>query len=350
MTSISIPPKGASNGQYRHWCYTFYPDSKLEPVNMKHPEMGFIEFCRFCTAQLEKCPETGRYHFQGYFECNDKKTLAAMKKIDGLKGAHWSVRAGTQEQAIDYCHKEDSRVPVEQGGSSYTFGSPSKGSGQRTDLESATADIVAGVPLREFVERHPVAYVKYARGLDRLRTILAAPVITPTELEPRTGWQTQLIEAVTKSVADKRTIHWVSDPQGHSGKSTMAELLIRNHGAVFLNGRLGDMAHQYNYEPIVCFDMTRTVAEHSDHLYSFTEMLKNGIISSPKYESTSKVFFDKRPHVVFFSNTLPMPGKWTSDRLKLYEASTLPFFSPITTPMGPKGPERPVGAKRPREG
>lgn len=72
------------------------------------------------------------------------------------------------------------------------------------------------------------------------------------------------------------------------------------------------MAYAYNGEPMVFFDVTRTQAEHMDHLYQFAEQLKNGIIFSSKYESGTKCF--DPPHVVFFANQGPHPGKWSADR------------------------------------
>lgn len=343
--SVATSTSGGAKKQYRAWCYTFYPDEALAASEMIHPPMDEIEFCRYAVAQLEKCPTKNRYHFQGYMECTSKKTLVAMKKIEGLKGAHWEPRGGTAEEAITYCTKEDSRVPADEGGSSYSYGTPSKGQGQRTDLEAAASDIRAGMSERDFAITHSVALVKYHRGFERLRSVLAKPVVTPTTIKPHAGWQADLVSALTAWPADKRTIHWVSDPKGKSGKSTIAQLLIRNHGAVFMGGKQADMAHAYNYERIVLFDVTRTAAEYSDHLYSFAEQLKNGVISSPKYESTAKMFFDQIPHVVFFANRLPDEGKWTEDRCKLYEVTVAPLFTPITIPKAHEG----AGKKRLRE-
>lgn len=73
----------------------------------------------FCVFQLEKGEAEETPHFQGlfflsshipsgYIEFSSKKTLAACKKL--LPRAHWEARAGTQEQAIAYSSKEESRV------------------------------------------------------------------------------------------------------------------------------------------------------------------------------------------------------------------------------------------------
>ncbi len=67
----------------------------------------------------------------------------------------------------------------------------------------------------------------------------------------------------------------------------------------------------------MCFDISRAAAEHSDHLYSMAEKLKNGFYLSTKYESVMKVF--RPPHVLFFSNFHPDENKWSRDRVQLWD-------------------------------
>jgi len=43
-------------------------------------------------------------------------------------------------------------------------------------------------------------------------------------------------------------------------------------------------------------DISRATAEHSDHLYSMAEALKDGNFVSTKYQTRSEVF--PRPHVI----------------------------------------------------
>ncbi len=113
---------------------------------------------------------------------------------------------------------------------------------------------------------------------------------------------------------DDRTIIWVTDPQGGSGKSRLARHLIMEHGACLLGGRVQDMAYQYDNERIVIFDVSRAQAEYSDHLYTMAEALKNGTLVSTKYESEMKLFGP--PHVIFFCNFSWNRDKWTGDRVR----------------------------------
>ena len=85
-------------------------------------------------------------------------------------------------------------------------------------------------------------------------------------------------------------------------------------------GKKADMAYVYSKNPskIVIFDLSRTTApsegkEHYfDGVYSLAEDLKNGMITSYKYDSTNVL--TTGCHVVFFANFLPDMTKWSDDR------------------------------------
>lgn len=50
--------------------------------------------------------------------------------------------------------------------------------------------------------------------------------------------------------------------------------------------------------------------------YSVLEMMKDRMISSPKYESQMKILHDT-PHVIVFSNEQPDYAKMSADRFKV---------------------------------
>ena len=62
---------------------------------------------RFVVWQKER-GEEGTEHYQGYVECSRQQRMTAMKKINAR--AHWAIRRGTQEEAIAYCEKEETRI------------------------------------------------------------------------------------------------------------------------------------------------------------------------------------------------------------------------------------------------
>jgi len=82
----------------------------------------FPKWVTYCVYQLEIGAEGGE-HFQGYMELSGKHSFAQLHEIDGLEHAHFETRRGTQQQAITYTTKEDTRLdgpwqwgePKEQG-------------------------------------------------------------------------------------------------------------------------------------------------------------------------------------------------------------------------------------------
>lgn len=161
-----------------------------------------------------------------------------------------------------------------------------------------------------------MAFVKFHRGLHALEAALQSPP-KDANFQPR-PWQSRIIRLLEQP-ADDRTILWIYDAVGGMGKSRLARFLCAEKGAITLEGRVADMAFMYTNEPIVIFDISRSQAEFTDHLYSFAEKLKNGCVVSTKYESRSKHF--DPPHVLFFSNSMPINGKWSADRLQLIDLS-----------------------------
>lgn len=284
--------------QGKYWCFT---------LNNPESDLGqWPETVKYAVYQGE-IGESGNYHFQGYVEFYSNQRLSALKEL--VPGAHWEKRRGTAEQAREYAMKEESRVegPWEFG----VFTSSRQGA--RTDLATA-CDLVRTIGARAVAREYPEVYAKFHRGLHALEQALEEPV-PDVGFEPRV-WQQKVLDLVLMP-ADDRTIIWVKDTVGNSGKSRLGLHLQRNHGAVQLKGRVADMAYMYNKERIVVIDVPRTYADSMDHLYAFAEELKNGVVISTKYESCRKMF--AAPHVVFFANFHPDEDKWSSDRLKLFD-------------------------------
>jgi len=72
--------------------------------------------CRVLAYQKELAPDTGRLHVQGYIAMNSSTKVTGFMKALGLDHKQrnvWHVepRNGTEQQAIDYCSKLDTRVP-----------------------------------------------------------------------------------------------------------------------------------------------------------------------------------------------------------------------------------------------
>lgn len=287
--------------QARNWCIT------LNRFDFAPAELPPLPYERYVVWQLEVAPTTGRQHLQIYYEATRPVRLQALQAT--LPGIHAEPRRGAREQARDYCMKADSRQlgPWERG----VFETQQ---GRRSDLDQAIDTLKNATPskrMRRVAEKNPGAYVKYSRGLRDLADELEE-LPRDDAFVPRT-WQKNLMDLIFQP-ADDRTIYWVTDVTGGKGKSRLCRHLIFNHGAIELSGRVQDMMYAYNKEKIVVFDISRAAAEHSDHLYTMAEKLKNGSFLSTKYTSKLKVF--PPPQVIFFSNQTWERSKWSQDRVQ----------------------------------
>jgi hypothetical protein len=125
-------------------------------------------------------------------------------------------------------------------------------------------------------------------------------------------WQEELINYLNAPVHPRQVL-WYVDEAGNQGKSWMASYLSSTTNAfVVTNGKIADIAHAYNNETTVIFDLSGTQVDKIDHIYALMEAFKKGNIFSPKYESVVKTF--SPCHVVAFANFIPDHSKLSQDR------------------------------------
>lgn len=134
-----------------------------------HPEilakLAETDSVGYIVYQYER-GEKGTLHIQGYIELSRSQRFSYLKKR--LPKAHIEVRRGTQEQAINYCTKEETQIsePVE-------LGTPKKQKqGERTDLKKLAIMIKDGATNLELFEANPGVCLKYQRHMSNLRTWL----------------------------------------------------------------------------------------------------------------------------------------------------------------------------------
>lgn len=147
----------------RNYCFTLHCEEekgkKVIPTWRKLPES-----IKYLCWQYEICPKSGRLHIQGYMELAKPMRLNAAKEALGTEKAHLEIRKGTQEQAINYCRKDESRMG---GTAPMELGEPGKGRGKRTDLDEIRDAIEEGVQFDELREINFGATLRYEKGLDR---------------------------------------------------------------------------------------------------------------------------------------------------------------------------------------
>lgn len=142
--------------------------------------------------------ESGTPHLQIYIECKTKRTFTKIRAT--FPGAHVEKRKGSQQQAINYCSKPETRVD-----GPWTHGEKTLlEQGKRTDLEPVVTALRAGQSLKRVAEDNPETYIKFFKGIERYKQI------TQTEVR---SWMTEL--------------HIVWGPAG-TGKSHLCNELAPN--------------------------------------------------------------------------------------------------------------------------
>ncbi len=119
----------------------------------------------------EEQPEGGTYHLQGYCEFTRQRSLSQAKALLGGDEVHLEPRRGTQQQAIDYCKKLDTRVPHTE---PYEEGTP-RTQGKRMDLEGFKNAVMEGTRLRDLLDDHWGVIARYPKFYQSL-TMIHSPV------------------------------------------------------------------------------------------------------------------------------------------------------------------------------
>jgi hypothetical protein len=172
---------------HRAYCFTWFPPggipddpsdaAAIAAAGERVPQLG--DGVRYVCWQIERCPDTGRVHLQGYAELRRGMRVRGFQRAIGLPGAHVEVRRGTRDQARDYTRKEDaSAVP----GTWTELGSWIGGRGTRSDLDAVAQSIRDGVGLEDVCLEHTGMFIKYHAGIERALAILQPP---PQREEPK---------------------------------------------------------------------------------------------------------------------------------------------------------------------
>lgn len=324
----------------RNWCFTIFGDraelGAYELPKGYSSSFGAIKHARYFTCQLEMCPDTQRPHLQCYAEFTQPVRFAGIQAWAGVK-CHCEKRKGTQKEAIDYCHKEDSQViPPFQWG---TRAKQATGGAASTGVikwikehDDATFD--------DFVEAHESEFIRYANNMERLWNRFRKK----TKLFKHDAlWEHQ--EALIKLMEeqDDRDIAWCYDPDGGSGKTDLQRYLIDRGDVCWCSsGGYKDTFHMFSKDPkpyVVC-NITREEGQDPSklkHLYGILEAFKDGMAFSGKYDSSSLGF--EKCKVLVLANTVPDPTKWSGpaagdrDRYKSVVTLSRGEGNTILTPM-----------------
>lgn len=133
----------------RNVCFTSWDRLQLDPA--------LWPGCTFATWQQELSPDGGRLHWQGYAEFSGPQRWTTLHTLEGFDDppAHFESRHGSQDQAIAYCNKEDTRLD-----GPWTFGEKNH-QGERHDLMRVKAAIDAGQSMKRVADDHYQVWCKY---------------------------------------------------------------------------------------------------------------------------------------------------------------------------------------------
>ena len=140
----------------RSYCFTIWQTKTS-------PRLG--QGLRYISWQKEKCPDSGKEHFQLYVELDRPIRGTRVATLLGYKdGEYWfRARRGTREQARDYTRKEDTRTA-----GPWELGRWIRGRGDRSDLKAFWEDFQGHRDVLTSVERHPGPTLKYLRSVRHL--------------------------------------------------------------------------------------------------------------------------------------------------------------------------------------
>jgi len=269
-------------------------------------------------------------HLQMAFQTSKETTWQEVLKIQSLfqtaQKIHVEPCQGGLSDQREYCQKEAN----EQDGSYFEIGEakefePARRShqGKRSDLEDIQKEIHEGTEIDSLKEKYFGSFASHEGFLQRYAGSWKDQqwrnqLKTDYENVKWRPWQQTFLDLAAGPVS-KRKIHVVVDTAGAGGKSYLANYLALQ-GWLLLNPvSKRDMAYilcqtlsSGKSVPGVVLDVPRSVVgtgvnetsyglnQTMNSIFCFAESLKDGRITSTKYESVTRWF--KPPHVFLMTN------------------------------------------------
>ena len=245
-------------------------------------------------------------HLQGYVEFSRSVRLAHAKRI--LSDAHWENARSSAAANYAYCTKNSAFDCI--GDFSKETSSVSPRLSQMSVIKSLMNN---GTRLQvKLSKEYSDKFQYFERVTGELRELRDRrsffDMYKKHKLYP---WQYKVRKLLEEQ--DKRTILWLVDEKGNSGKSFLSRYLRVMYGYCLLDGTLStrDLSHLIKGEEKgFCFDVSRD--DHTKFSYSTLECIKNGFLCTGKYAGKI-VMFSPKP-IVVFSNKFPDMTKLSADR------------------------------------
>lgn len=305
-----MPPKKQSCRSNRI-CFTLNNYTPQEEVTLHELILSKINSKSITYAIVGKeIGASGTPHLQGYISCPTSYLKASAGTVSKWKSmmpplarAHLESAAGTDVDSQKYCSKD---------GNFQEYGTAS------AEIRSRWAILSEVRSMDEARETDPEVYVKnyfQIQAIVQRNLSMDVPLQAVTRLRI---WQHEVYQKLL--IQNDRQILFVQDKSGNIGKSKLARYILDTHPdhTFYCNsGKSKDVAHAISKVPnlkFAVFDYPRNI--HPQFLpWTILEGLKDGLISSPKYDSRTLKFHGTVKVLVLTNHDLSSEhARLTSDR------------------------------------
>jgi len=212
----------------------------------------------------------GTPHLQGYFEVKNAIRFDTLKELNNR--VHWERAIKKRIFSQNYCSKD--------------------------------GNYICSIEIRSLGE------ILKQEMLDRYVGIVWKP------------WQQTVLDKLNGE-PDSRTINWICDWNGNSGKSYLTKYLALTRELIIADGKKDNIFNQVNRKlneeekefQLVVLDIPRSGEGYVN--YGVLEQLKNGLIYSGKYEGGLCLF--DNVHVIVFANFMPDKTQFSEDRWNIID-------------------------------
>nr|QKN88869.1 MAG: replication-associated protein [Cressdnaviricota sp.] len=293
--------------QSTRWCFTLNNPTDAEHAYFNELSSSIHSHGIRYLVYGREVGDGGTPHLQGFVIFDRRLRLGSVRDLLGNRG-HYECARAASDSASNYCKKDGDFTE----------------SGTLPDKRRSAPSVAdfcqwvrgtGNVSEREIANKFPGLFLRYGDRLMKLKEhILDPPVLEENVLN---DWQTELHETLTKE-ADDRTIDFYIDIEGGKGKSFFCRWMVSKYPdmvQILSGGKRDDLAHAIDVtKRIFLFNLPRGGIEFMQ--YSILEQLKDRVVFSPKYSSSTKIL-KYVAHVVVFCNEHPDETKMSVDRYKL---------------------------------
>lgn len=251
-TIDAIPSK-----RHRKWFFTWNNYTREDIDTLTHYFQNDIY--RF---QEEEGIASNIKHLQGCIEFKNARTFQALK--NKFPKVHWEITRNP-EAAMKYCCKEETRV-----GKIYE------------NIYSQNISQKKNFKTKNFSELYE--------------------------------WQKSVL-TIIEQPPDDRTIHWIWEPEGCSGKTTLIKYILKHYDEATYSCACKSadiLSIADETKNIYLLNFTRNQEGYCP--WSALEQLKDGLISDSKLKKKSINIVMDSPHVICFANWEPDTSKLSEDR------------------------------------